>query len=90
MNIQSLEEPDFNCIEPPQAFKDQTSELQENCKDIPFKSNKSCSTTSSALLTKQKMKLEAAKAFSFVGVDTFGPWPVAFKRTRGVQTNQKR
>ncbi|XP_062584179.1 uncharacterized protein LOC134245966 [Saccostrea cucullata] len=28
--------------------------------------------------------------FSYVGVDTFGPWMVAFRRTRGESANQKR
>lgn len=35
-------------------------------------------------------RIRPAPPFSFVGVGTFGPWPVAFKRTRGVQTSQKR
>ena len=28
--------------------------------------------------------------FSYVGVDTFGPWPVSFRRTRSDSANQKR
>ena len=28
--------------------------------------------------------------FSYVGVDTFGPWPVVYRRTRGGSSNQKR
>ncbi|XP_033755843.1 uncharacterized protein LOC117338595 [Pecten maximus] len=28
--------------------------------------------------------------FSYVGVDTFGPWPISFRRTRGGSATQKR
>ena len=35
-------------------------------------------------------RLKPSPPFTFVGVDTFGPWPVAYRRTRGTHTNQKR
>jgi len=35
-------------------------------------------------------RLEAAPAFSFVGVDAFGPWDVVSRKTRGGQANKKR
>lgn len=35
-------------------------------------------------------RLKPAPPFSFVGVDTFGPWPVEHRRTRGGLANQKR
>lgn len=35
-------------------------------------------------------RLKPSPAFTFVGVDTFGPWPIIYHRTRGGQANQKR
>ena len=35
-------------------------------------------------------RLKPSPAFTFVGVDTFGPWPIIYRRTRGGQANQKR
>jgi hypothetical protein len=33
-------------------------------------------------------RMEAGPPFSFVGVDTFRPWPVTFRKTRGGHSNQ--
>jgi hypothetical protein len=35
-------------------------------------------------------RMEAGPPFSFVGVDTFGPWPVTFRKTRVGHSNQNR
>lgn len=35
-------------------------------------------------------RCEPSPPFSFVGVDTFGPWPIVFRKTRGGIANQKR
>ncbi|KAK3082830.1 hypothetical protein FSP39_006584 [Pinctada imbricata] len=35
-------------------------------------------------------RLKPAPPFSYVGVDTFGPWPVVHRRTRGGLAHQKR
>lgn len=35
-------------------------------------------------------RLAPSPPFTFVGVDTFGPWNVVARRTRGGQANQKR
>ena len=37
-----------------------------------------------------KDRLDPSPPFSYVGVDTFGPWSVVFRRTRGAVANQKR
>ena len=37
-----------------------------------------------------KDRLDPSPPFSYVGVDTFGPWSVVFRRTRGGVANQKR
>ena len=36
-----------------------------------------------------KDRLDPSPPFSYVGVDTFGPWSVVFRRTRGGVANQK-
>lgn len=35
-------------------------------------------------------RVRPSPPFSFVGVDTFGPWPIIYRRTRGGAANQKR
>lgn len=35
-------------------------------------------------------RCQPAPPFSYVGIDTFGPWSVMFRRTRGGSANQKR
>ena len=35
-------------------------------------------------------RVNPSPPFTFVGIDTFGPWPVVARRTRGGQSNQKR
>lgn len=35
-------------------------------------------------------RCEPCPPFSYVGVDTFGPWPVVHRKTRGGSSNQKR
>ncbi|XP_062610110.1 uncharacterized protein LOC134271902 [Saccostrea cucullata] len=35
-------------------------------------------------------RMEPGPPFTFVGIDTFGPWPIVFRRTRGGQSNQNR
>jgi hypothetical protein len=45
--------------------------------------------TSQQMADLQEDRIRPSQPFSFVGVNTFGPRPVAFKRTRGVHTSQK-
>lgn len=35
-------------------------------------------------------RMEPGPPFTFVGIDTFGPWPIVFRKTRGGQSNQNR
>lgn len=35
-------------------------------------------------------RLETGPPFTFVGIDTFGPWPIVYRKTRGMQRNHNR
>jgi hypothetical protein len=37
-----------------------------------------------------KDRLETGPPFTFVGIDGFGPWPIVFRKTRGMQKNHNR